>query len=496
MRARKPWSLRRRLLLGLTMLVAAIAVTTGTLTIASSHSQLISRLDQQLLSAAERTALVLSRMPDAGLVAPPSPSLRPPVTEFLPGQGAGAIGILIVDGETFAAGYVGADGQAHDLSDDELGSLRAVAAGSASTVDLGEDLGRYRVVRTEADNGNVIAINGLSLADVEATTATLIANTAIVSVIGLIIAMLLGSLIVRIAIRPLDRVAAIATRVSQRPLESKVAVPERVSAADTSPRTEVGRVGLALNELLGRVESALVSREAGEQKLRRFIADASHELRTPLAVIRGYADLAERDAVEVPSELRHPLERISAESARMTSIVEDLLLLARLDEGRELRLERAGIAMLVADAVADAHVAGPEHRWLLDLPEEDIEMEIDADAGRIHQVIANLLANARTHTPAGTTVEVRLRGDAESVTLFVADDGPGIPAHALPDLFERFTRVDESRTRRTGGSGLGLAIVRAIVDAHSGDVKVESRPGRTQFQVTLPRRSAHAEPTG
>lgn len=495
MRARNPWSLRRRLLLGLTVLVAAIAVTNGALTISSSHSQLISRLDQQLLSAAERTAIVLSRIPDAGTVTPP-PDSRPPVTEFLPGQGAGAIGILIVDGETFAAGYVGADGEAHDLSDDELGALRAVPAGAAITVDLGGDLGRYRVVRTEADNGNVISINGLSLADVETTTATLIVNTAIVSVIGLIIAMLLGSVIVRVAIRPLDRVAATAARVSQRPLESRVAVPERVSAADTSPRTEVGRVGLALNELLGRVESALVSREAGEQQLRRFVADAGHELRTPLAVIRGYAALAERDAVELPPELRHPLERISAESSRMTSIVEDLLLLARLDEGRELRMERTGIAMLVADAVADAHVAGPEHRWQLDLSEEDIEMEIDADAGRIHQVIANLLTNARTHTPDGTTVDVRLRGNADWVTLFITDDGPGIPADALPDLFERFTRVDESRTRRTGGSGLGLAIVRAIVNAHSGDIRVESRPGRTLFQVTLPRRSAHAESTG
>lgn len=488
--------MRRRLLLGMSVLVAAIAVTNGALTIASSHSQLVERLDQQLTSAAERTTLVLSRVPDAGSVMPPPMDPGPPVTDFLPGQGAGAIGILIIGGETIAAGYVGADGAAHDLSEEQLEALHAVAAGSAATVDLGGDLGRYRVVRTETDDGGVIAINGLSLGDVEATTASLIANTAIVSVIGMIMAVLLGSMIVRVAIRPLDRVAATATRVSQRPLESKVALPERVPAADTSPHTEVGRVGLALNELLGRVESALVSREAGEQRLRRFIADASHELRTPLAVIRGYADLAERQPIEMPEELRHPLQRIGAESARMTSIVEDLLLLARLDEGRELRLSRTGVSMVVADAVADAHVAGPDHRWLLDLPEEDIELEIDADAGRIHQVVANLLTNARTHTPAGTQVEVALRGAADSVTLTVTDDGPGIPPASIPDLFERFTRVDESRTRRTGGSGLGLAIVRAIVDAHSGEVSVESRPGRTRFQVTLPRKAAHTNHTG
>lgn len=487
MSAGRPWSLRRRLLLGLMLLVAAIAVSTGALTVASSHSQLVGRLDQQLTSAAERTSKMLSRVPDQAMPEPPSGS-RPPVTEFLPGQGAGAIGVLVVDGETLSAGYVGADGGSHDLSDAQFDALTSGSAvGVATTVDLGGDLGPYRVIRTEAESGSAVAINGLSLRDVEATTASLIGITSIVGAIGLLIAVLLGSVIIRVAIRPLDRVAAIATRVSQRPLESKVTVPERVPAVDTSSRTEVGRVGLALNELLGRVESALVSREAGEQKLRRFVADASHELRTPLAVIRGYADLARRETIEVPEGLRHPLQRIGAEASRMTSLVEDLLLLARLDEGRELRIERTGVALLVADAVADAHAAGPEHRWLLDLPDDDLEMEIDADAGRLHQVVANLLSNARTHTPAGTTIEVGVRGDADAVSVTVTDDGPGIPAEAIPELFERFSRVDESRTRLTGGSGLGLAIVRAIVDAHDGAVEVDSRPGRTRFTVVLPR---------
>lgn len=487
MSLRRPWSLRRRLLLGLTILVAAIAVSTGALTVASSHSQLVARLDQQLASAAERTSRMLSRVPDESVPQPPSGS-RPPVTDFLPGQGAGAIGVLVIDGETLSAGYVGADGASHDLSDAQLDALTERSADRvATTVDLGGDLGRYRVIRTEAEDGSAVAINGLSLHDVEATTTSLIGITSTVSAIGVLIAVLLGSVIIRVAIRPLDRVAATATRVSRRPLESKVTVPERVPAGDTSPRTEVGRVGLALNELLGRVESALVSREAGEQKLRRFIADASHELRTPLAVIRGYTDLARREMIAVPDELRHPLQRIGAEASRMTSLVEDLLLLARLDEGRELRIERTGVAMLVADAVADAHAAGPGHRWLLDLPEDDLEMEIDADAGRLHQVVANLLSNAGTHTPAGTTVEAGVRGDADAVVITVTDDGPGIPEEAIPALFERFSRVDESRTRLTGGSGLGLAIVRAIVEAHDGVVEVESRPGRTRFTVKLPR---------
>lgn len=496
MKTRQSWSLRRRLLFGFTLLVAAIAVTNGALTITSSHTQLVARLDQQLTSAAERTADVLSRIPDRETMPPPS-TARPPVTDLLPGQGAGAIGILFVDDEMIAAGYVGADGESHDLSDAQLSVLTEHSlAGSPQTVDLGGELGRYRVVRTEADGGRAVVINGLALADVEATTASLIANTAIVSAVGLLLAVFLGFLVLRVALRPLNRVAATATRVSQRPLGSKVSVPERVPVADTSATTEVGRVGLALNELLDSVESALVSREAGEQKLRRFIADASHELRTPLAVVRGYADLALRDVIDEPEAMRHPLQRIGAEAARMSSLVEDLLLLARLDEGRELRMTRTGLAMLVADAVADAHVAGPGHRWHLELPDDDLEVEIDADPERVHQVLANLLSNARTHTPAGTTVEVGLRSGSASVVLTVTDDGPGIPPNAVDELFERFSRVDESRARATGGSGLGLAIVRAIVDAHGGTVGVVSTPGFTRFTIELPRIAAHSERTG
>ncbi len=486
MNGRAPWSLRRRLLLGVTLLVAAIAVTTGAVTIASSHAQRVDRLDQQLLGAAERTRAASDRGPGIDSPRPPRPESRPPVTEFLPGQGAGALAVLIVDGDTFVAGYVGADGEGRELARDQLAALMALPASeTVSTVDLGDELGRYRVVRTEIEGGEVIAFNGLSLQDVEATTTGLIVTTAVVGALGLLIAVLLGTVIVKVAIRPLDRIADTATRVSQLPLESRVAVPERVPAADTSPRTEVGRVGLALNELLSRVESALVARDAGEQRLRRFIADASHELRTPLAVIKGYADLADREVVELPAGARHPLERIGAESRRMTSLVEDLLLLARLDEGAEVRTTRTGIVQLVAEAVTGAHVAGPDHRWELDVPPDEIELL--ADPQRLHQVVANLLSNARVHTPPGTKVEVSLHATADTVVLTVADDGPGIPAEAIEGIFERFSRVDPSRARRTGGSGLGLAIAHAIVEAHHGTITVTSEPGCTRFIVTLPR---------
>lgn len=481
---RRPWSLRRRLILGVTLLVAAIASTTGVLTVTASHGQMVDRLDQELLSAAERTSLVFSRTDFLSSRPPPRES-PPPVTDFLPGQGAGAIGVLVLDGTATTAGYLGPDGGPRELTAAQIQTIVALSAsGRPTTVDLGDGLGSYRVVATDINDGELIVINGLSLRDVEATTTSQITNTAAVSIAGLAVAVLLGSIIVKIAIRPLDRVAQTAVRVSKRPLESKVAVPERVAPADTSPDTEVGRVGRALNELLDRVESALIAREASEELLRQFVADASHELRTPLAVIRGYADLASRDTVD----LRRSLERINAESVRMTALVEDLLLLARLDAGRDLRVERVGVALLLADAVADAHIAGPQHHWQLDLPEN--EVEIPGDPERLHQVIANLLSNARIHTPPGTTVETGLIDRPDSVTITVSDNGPGIPSDMVDSIFERFSRLDDSRARQTGGSGLGLAIARTIVEAHGGTIDASSTPSETRFTVTLPKQTA------
>ncbi|WP_353114005.1 ATP-binding protein [Microbacterium sp.] len=485
MSRREPWSLRRRLLFGVTLLVAAIAVTSGVITVTASHGQLVGRLDQQLLDSAARTRRISERIPDPAAMPRPSQNERPPATEFLPGQGSGALVILVVDGEPLTSGYVGDDGQARQLTDAQMRALLGLTASAEpQTVDLGGDLGRYRAVRTEVDGGRVSVINGLSLDDVEATTVSLILTTTIVGLLGLGLAAGFGLLIVRVAIRPLDRIATIATRVSRRPMDQMVAVPERVPDEDTSPRTEVGRVGLALNDLLGSVESALTAREASEQRLRQFVADASHELRTPLAVVKGYADLAAQGIIDLPADARRPLDRISAETARMTTLVEDLLLLARLDEGTELRTVTVGFSRLVGDAVADARIAGPDHIWDLDLPEEEID--IIADPQRLHQIVANLLANARTHTPPGTTVRVLVTPAHDGVELTVADNGPGISAEAIGDIFERFTRVDASRTRASGGSGLGLAIVRAIVEAHHGRIRVTSSPGHTVFIVYLP----------
>ncbi len=260
--------------------------------------------------------------------------------------------------------------------------------------------------------------------------------------------------------------------------------PSGSPQSDTDPRTEVGQVGLALNTMLDNVEGALNARQASETRVRQFVADASHELRTPLASIRGYAELSRREKDPVPAGVTHALGRVESEAQRMTSLVEDLLLLARLDEGRPLDQEPVDLTMLAVDAVSDAHAASRDHEWQLDVPDEPIT--VVGDQARLHQVLTNLLANARVHTPAGTAVVTSLRHEGDQVRMSVTDNGPGIPESLQDKVFERFTRGDDARARSTGSTGLGLSIVSAVGAAHGGRVEVESRPGRTSFSVLLP----------
>jgi two-component system OmpR family sensor kinase len=325
----------------------------------------------------------------------------------------------------------------------------------------------------------------------------------------LLLAVLLGAALIQFSLRPLRRVAATATRVTELPLDSgEVTLPAGVP--DTDPRTEVGRVGAAFNRMLFHVGKALGRRAASEARLRRFAADASHELRTPLSAIRGYAELALRHPGPVPGDVTHALRRVQSESARMTVLVDDLLLLARLDAGRPLEKAPVDLSRLAIETTSDARVARDDHRWRLDLPDEPVLVQ--GDEHRLHQVLANLLSNAGKHTPAGSTVSVALalgtdppvdaaadgtaavrRGVVPSgprVELSITDDGPGIAPELLPELFERFTRGDTGRARATGdagkSTGLGLAIVDAVVAAHGGCITVTSRPGMTRFAIFLP----------
>ena len=285
-----------------------------------------------------------------------------------------------------------------------------------------------------------------------------------------------GTVVVRRQLAPLREVADTAHRVAELPLASgEIEMTERVPDRLTDERTEIGQVGSALNAMLDHVEASLDQRHRSEQQVRQFVADASHELRTPLATIAGYTELARRR----PETTGTALDKVETESGRMTGLVEDLLLLARLDSGRPLEREPVDLSRLLLEAVDDARVVDADHQWRLSLP--DAPLSVTGDAARLHQAVTNLLANARKYTPAGSTVTVT--GTTEGFT--VHDDGPGFSPELAARAFERFTRGDAARTR-AGGAGLGLSLVEAIVAAHGGTVALTSAPGDTTITVALP----------
>ncbi|WP_431976931.1 sensor histidine kinase [Micromonospora haikouensis] len=472
------WSLRTRLVVTVVALLAFVSVGIGALTTVALHHFLIAQVDDQLTVDQRRRPG--DRPP--WFTNPPPSSQRP--VDLPPGFPAGSIAARVVDGHVQSATTRTAADATEQLGADAAAPLAGLTPdGRPRTIDLGER-GDYRAVARQYVDGQTLVF-ALPLEGVEETVWWMVLAQAGVATAGLLVAGSLGALIVQATLRPLRRVAATATRVTELPLDrGEVALSVRVPAADTDPRTEVGQVGGALNRMLGHVAAALAARQASETRVRQFVADASHELRTPLAAIRGYAEVARRGRDRVPPDVAHALRRVESESTRMTSLVDDLLLLARLDSGRPLAVEPVDLTALVVDAVSDAHVAGPEHRWQLDLPEA--ELLVPGDAARLHQVVANLLANARVHTPPGTTVTARLAAQPAGVALTVTDDGPGIPPDLQGEVFERFARGDSSRSRAHGSTGLGLAIVAAVVDAHHGRVEVASHPGRTAFTVVLP----------
>jgi two-component system OmpR family sensor kinase len=464
-------TLRARLTAGLVVLLALSCLAVGVATTTALDRFLVSRIDEQLAATGGHfpASLEHERRPDADN----RPDSR--------GQASGTFGARLFQGQVTRAAVV--RGQAVEPVPVAAVDVRALAAlppdGHGHDVELSA-LGDYRVSAYRGDDGDVL-VSGLPLRPVEDTVHRL--ELVELTVFGgvLVAAGIAAAAWVGLALRPLRRVAATASRVTELPLASgEVAMPERVP--DTDPRTEVGQVGAALNRMLGHVESALARRHASEERLRRFAADASHELRTPVAAIRGHAELALRTREDVPADVRHALGRIEAESVRMTDLVDDLLLLARLDAGRPLESAPVDLTRLVLDATSDARAAGPDHRWEMVLPEEPVT--ITGDARRLHQLLANLLANARTHTPPGTRVTVRLSQPLPpGVVLEVEDDGPGVPAEVRDEIFQRFVRADHGRSRAAGGTGLGLAIVQAVAAAHGGTARVV---GRSTFRITLP----------
>jgi two-component system OmpR family sensor kinase len=507
------WHLRTRLVLVAMALLVAICGAVGIVSYASMDFFLTKQLDTQLQQAAVR-AREFGR------------SGRSDPLEAR-GQAVGTLIARIDDDSVRSAGFLSEDATRESLTDEDDEVLLELTPW-LEPVDRTLSAGDYRLVAAEA--GGDVIVTGLPLAEKQNTLATMVWTMVLVSAGGLLVIGLAGTALIRRTMKPLDQLSEVATQVSRLPLDAgEVGLAVRVPASAAHPGTEVGSVGHALNMMLDNVSNALEARQKSEMKVRQFVADASHELRTPLTAIRGYTELMRMTEHFTPDGQKS-LSRVQSQSERMTTLVEDLLLLARLDEGQPLKLSEVDLTQLAIETVSDEKVMAPDRVWHLELPEEPVVVR--GDATQLHQVLANLLSNARKHTGPGTTVVTGVKRSADGYAVVtVTDDGPGIAPGFVDRVFARFTRADASRKnpvalttpaagrgslpRRPlhpprsprspeaaagvatttapatsasaeGTSGLGLSIVQSIVEAHGGTVTVTSMPGRTEFTVRLP----------
>ncbi len=435
--------------------VAAMAVLLSLITIVVAQNLLVSQLDSDI------DAIPVFTERD-------TPNLR------RPGVPRGTVIAGRHEGTVFAS--VAGAGDVSDV-DEGLNQLLALEPGRA-TIELPQ-LGRYRVHVVERA-GSTLAV-GLPTRGVDETMIWLSLSALAITAVAVTATVLVTQRLITRATRPLAALGETARTVSSLPLEQgPVAVP-RHDVTGLPEEHEVATVGRAFNQMLDHVEGALLARERSEQTLRRFVADASHELRNPLAAITGYSELVEQHARGLEGDTAFALGRISAESQRMRKLVEDMMMLARLDAHQQAAPEPVDATEAVLNAVSDARAAAPSHAWRLVLPDEPVTVLAGRD--QLQQVLVNLLGNARTHTPPGTHVETALSPDG---IITVTDDGPGIPEDVLPRVFERFSRADDARSHdEQHSTGLGLAIVRAQVESFGGEVWVESRPGCTRFGVRL-----------
>jgi len=471
-----PRTVRGRLGAALVVVLTVVLAIAALVMMLVVRHVLIDRLDTQLRAAGDRFAVGLEHNDhDAD-----NPGGRYRQVE---GQSAGTLGARILHGQVTDAAIVGD----HDTADQVPAAAKAQLATltvdpAPHSIDLA-GVGQYRVIVVDGRDGD-LQVTGLPAEPIEHTIDKLAAVVIAVFAIALIVTVLVATGLLRVMLRPLTRVSAIAAEVAELPLSTGgVSLPHRVAVA--SGGSEVDTLAAAFNAMLAQVESALKTRATSEDQLRRFIADASHELRTPIAIVRSHAELAQREgAGALPQNVTKSLERIAAQSERMGHLVEDLLLLARLDSGRPLAAEPVDIVRTTLDAVDDARIAHPDHRWRLRLPEG--ELAVTGDQHGLEQVVANLLTNAALHTPTGTTVTVTLTATDIDVRLVVADDGPGMAAEVAEHAFDRFVRGSGDRTVTRGSSGLGLPIVAAIVHAHAGAVEMTSTSDGTTVTVTLP----------
>lgn len=475
-----PGTLGRRLLVRVVSLVAVLAIGLGTISTLVTYQLLLTQVDAQLDAATARQP----NSPGRGGGDGPGNGLALPAA-----QPVGTLVILVQQGTAY--GGVRREGASGQITLEQITQAAVTqAAGAASpgqhvTVSL-DQLGLYRV--SARRNATSTVIVGLPLTGVTSTVRDLVLVEITMTLVALGAAAAVTRTLVVRSLASLHRLAQTSREVAGTPLHTGQVELVRVPPAGPGAATEVVHLGTAVNDMLDHVEKSLAAREASESKLRQFVADASHELRNPLAAIRGYAELTRRERDALPPSTAFALSRVESEATRMSGLVEDMLLLARLDAGRDLQCGEVDLTEITVNALSDARAAGPDHVWRLRLPKA-APVTAWGDPARLHQVMVNLLANARTHTPAGTVVEVALDSTADRAVLTVTDNGPGVPEDLIQRVFERFTRADQSRARTYDVStGLGLAIVAAVVEAHGGRVGIESNPGRTVFTVELPVR--------
>ncbi len=462
-------SLRARLLIVTVALVAVGLLAASVATFHFTRSFLLDQVDEQLAASRPFAAQQLSERvglgpPDTTVPLPPGiyPEYRGPNGTVVRGEPWGVSG-----------------GELPELPDPIPGLSSDATHPVTFTTKVGATLPLYRVMATPLSEGGTLLV-AIPLTDVHATLRRLLRIEIAVGIVVLATTAALALWLVRLGLKPLRGIGDTAGSIAAGDLS------QRVSPADE--RTEVGRLGLALNAMLTHIEAAFDERRASEERLRRFVADASHELRTPLTSIRGYAELFRRGAGTRPEDLEKSMARIEAEASRMGVLVDDLLLLARLDQGRPLERESVDLGAIAGEAADAARAVDPAVPIDVTV---DGQVDLIGDGGRLRQVVDNLLDNARVHTPPGTSIHVRVQGEVDGVVLTVADEGPGLSPEASARVFERFYRGDPARSRQTGGAGLGLSIVAAIVDAHGGSVSVLRSSGDgadegVAFQVRLP----------
>jgi two-component system OmpR family sensor kinase len=468
------WSLRGRLLAAVAGLVAVALLTTGTVGVTLLRGYLVQQVDSQLTVGAR----VLSR---------PEPT-TPRTTPVSPSFGSGdqlptPLWFTDLDPNGVVQRQRGGSGTAGepkpDLSTVDTAKVRQ-EVGKVFLVPSTTGGSGFRVRAVANTDGSGSRTVAISLHSVDATVNRMEMITWLVALLVLVVLIALATLAVRLGLRPLNNVERTAEEIAAGDLSRRV--------PPGPPGTEIGRLSGTLNTMLAQIESAFAAREHSETALRQFIADASHELRTPLTTVRGYAELARKGALTDAAARDRAMTRIEAEASRMGGLVDDLLLLAYLDQARPLKLAKVDLGALTADAVADAQVQAPGRP--IDFAGPDGPLYVDVDADRMRQVLANLIGNALTHTPETAPVHVSVRALGDQVRLEVADEGPGLQPEQVRRLFERFYRVDASRSRSRGGSGLGLAIVQAIVHASHGTVTCASTVGvGTSFVVALPAHS-------